>query len=173
MGPGVFYNNYPAVVTKDFCEIKLQKDFLEYTGRVDWIITNPPWSLFRKFLQKGLEVSSNSVWLITVNHLWTKARLRDIKEAGQAIKEIVLMPTPPSFPSSGFQLGAIHIGPAKKIFSIEAFDGRSGGQYDDVEVAKERAKILNIQAGGNALWSKDNWTVKENIIPCDIKITEW
>jgi hypothetical protein len=31
------------------CEIDHGSDFLEWTQRVDWIITNPPWSQFRAF----------------------------------------------------------------------------------------------------------------------------
>ncbi|NCX98366.1 MAG: hypothetical protein EBX35_07285, partial [Planctomycetia bacterium] len=47
-------------------------------------------------------------FLMTVNHVWTKARMRDIKQAGFGIKEICLCEMPPEFPQSGFQLGVIH-----------------------------------------------------------------
>lgn len=45
--------------------------------------------------------------LFTINHLWTRARLRDIKAAGFAIREIVTFDTPKNFPPMGFQLGAV------------------------------------------------------------------
>lgn len=53
-------------------------------------------------------VADNVVFLMTVNHAWTKARLRDVSEAGFGIRSIVLVPTPREFPQSGFQLGAVH-----------------------------------------------------------------
>lgn len=93
----------------DYCEIKEGKDFFDYKGHVNWIITNPPWSLFRKFLVKAMGVADNVVFLVTINHIWTKARIRDIRQANFGIKEIVLVTMPASFPQSGFQLGAIHL----------------------------------------------------------------
>ena len=93
----------------DWCEINKGRDFFDYNKKVDWIITNPPWSKIRKFLQHSMELSDNIVFLMTINHLWTKARLRDIKKARFGIKEIMLLDTPKEFPQMGFQLGAIHL----------------------------------------------------------------
>lgn len=92
-----------------WCEISKGRDFFDFPRRVDWIITNPPWSKIREFLQHSMVLSSNVVFLFTINHLWTKARIRDITEAGFGIKEIVLCETPKSFPQSGFQLGCVHL----------------------------------------------------------------
>lgn len=92
-----------------WCEIKLGKDFFAWDKKVDWIVTNPPWSQIRNFLQHAMAKADNVVFLVTVNHLWTKARIRDIHGWGFGIKEILLVDMPKSFPQSGFQLGAIHI----------------------------------------------------------------
>ncbi len=92
-----------------WCEINDGRDFLQWNQPVDWIITNPPWSKIRAFLSHAMTVSTNVVFLLTVNHVWTKARIRDIQHAGFGIKEIVLVEMPPSFPQSGFQLGAVHV----------------------------------------------------------------
>lgn len=92
-----------------WCEILESKDFFEFNEKVDWIITNPPYSQMRKFIQKSMEVSDNIVFLTTINHLWLKARLRDIKEAEFGIKEILLLDTPKNFPQSGFQIGCFHL----------------------------------------------------------------
>ena len=35
-------------------------------------------------------LSENVVFLLTINHVWTKARLRDIRAAGFGLREIVL-----------------------------------------------------------------------------------
>lgn len=93
----------------DWCEITKGKDFFEYTKKVDYIFTNPPWSKIRVFLQHSMEIADNIYFLFTINHLWTKARLRDIKNAGFGVVEICLFDTPKTFPQSGFQVGMIHI----------------------------------------------------------------
>ena len=106
-GSGNFLKYLPS--NSLWCEISEGKDFMEFDEKVDWIITNPPWSKIRPFIQKSLEVSDNFVFLTTIVHLWMKARLRDIHQAGFGIKEIILLSTPKSFSQSGFQLGAFHI----------------------------------------------------------------
>ena len=60
----VFYNNYPKNCIKDYCELELGKDFFEYDKKVDWIITNPPYSKFRQFFRKAFELADNIVWLV-------------------------------------------------------------------------------------------------------------
>ena len=98
---------FPATVL--WCEIKQDRDFFKWADPVDWIITNPPWSQIRRFLQHGMTLADQIVFLLTINHLWTKARVRDVREAGFAIREIVLVDMPSSFPQSGFQLGAVRL----------------------------------------------------------------
>ena len=92
----------------DWCEIKRGREFLSYQGRVDWIVTNPPWSQIRPFLQQGFAVADQVVFLMTINHAWTKARLRIAREHGFGLRTLLLVDTPRSFPQSGFQLGAVH-----------------------------------------------------------------
>ncbi len=93
----------------EWCEIKEGRDFFEWHKPVDWIVTNPPWSLIRTFLRHGMEVSDHVVFLLTINHVWTKARVRDMAEMGFGLREIALLEMPPEFPQSGFQLGAVHV----------------------------------------------------------------
>lgn len=105
-GEGNFLAHMPGAY---WCEIKKGRDFYSWKEPVNWIVTNPPWSQIRAFLGHGMEVADNIVFLMTINHVWTKARIRDIKENSFGIKEIALVEMPPTFPQSGFQLGAIHI----------------------------------------------------------------
>jgi len=49
------------------------------------------------------------VYLITINQLWTRARLGDLKLAGFGLREMVMMETPANFPPMGFQFGAVHL----------------------------------------------------------------
>ena len=92
------------------CEIAHGSDFFDFHEKVNWIVTNPPWSLARKFARHAYEIADDVIFLITINHFTAlKARFRDMEEAGFAIREIALVDTPPSpWPQSGFQLGAIH-----------------------------------------------------------------
>jgi hypothetical protein len=111
------YENYNLIIQLQgkegikwaWCEILENKDFFEFKEECDWIITNPPYSKMRKFIQHSMKISDNVVFLTTINHLWLKARIRDIKEAGFGIKEIVLCNTPKEFPQSGFQFGIFHL----------------------------------------------------------------
>ena len=92
-----------------WCEILENKDFFDFKDKSNWIITNPPYSKLRKFLQHSMEVSDNIVFLTTINHLWLKARLRDIETAGFGIKEIIVFDTPKTFPQAGFQIGCFYL----------------------------------------------------------------
>ena len=106
-GAGNFLKQLPKGAA--WCEIKEGRDFFAWTQKVDWIITNPPWSQMRRCLQQAMSVADHVVFLLTLNHLWTRARLRDIKAAGFGLREIVLLDLPSSFPPMGFQLGAVHL----------------------------------------------------------------
>lgn len=88
-------------------EIDEGSDFLTAQSgcRYDWTITNPPWSKLRQFLKKSMEV-----FLCLVNAFFMKARMRDMREAGFGMKEILFVPTPPKpWPQTGFALGAVHV----------------------------------------------------------------
>ena len=102
-------NIYNLLKDADWCEISQGRDFFDYNNKVDYIFTNPPWSKIRPFLQHSMSISNNIYFLFTVNHLWTKARLRDIEENGFGIKEILIFDTPKTFPQSGFQVGMVHL----------------------------------------------------------------
>lgn len=109
-GGGAFYDNFPNHLTKEWCEVEQGRDFLTYLGKHDWIITNPPWSKMRDFIQHGCLVADRVVYLSTLTHFVTKARLRDLKQLGFGLREFYCVPTPKKdWPASGFQLGAMLI----------------------------------------------------------------
>jgi len=88
------------------CEISNGTNFFEFNDKVDFIVTNPPWSLTRKFLVHSMSVSDNIAFLIPINHLiGLKARMRDMKQKGFWVTDVKLITTPKEFPQSGFQLG--------------------------------------------------------------------
>ena len=106
-GEGSFYDNLPS--PKLWAEINLGIDFLEWEKPVEWIITNPPYSIYDLFLSKCFEVSENVVLLIPLQKLWkSKTNENMVNEYG-GIKEIVYMGTGNrhGFPV-GFPVGAVH-----------------------------------------------------------------
>lgn len=100
--------NFLKVMKADWAEISRGKNFFEITGKWDWIITNPPYSQYRAFMNKSFEVADNIVFLQLINAIWYKARLTDMKNAGFGIKELFLLETPKEFPQFGFQLGCVY-----------------------------------------------------------------
>lgn len=125
-GQGNLYRFLPKGAL--WCEIEKGRDFFEWSEPVDWIITNPPWSQIREFLKHSMRVADHVVFLMTINHVWTKARIRDIREAGFGIREITLLEMPREFPQSGFQLGAVYVrrGWSGKITFNDLSAGGSG-----------------------------------------------
>lgn len=113
-GDGAFSEQFPKQkFAPTWFEITEGFDFLSHPGQpksYNWIITNPPWSKFVDFLVQSMRVSSNVVFLVTLNHFQTRARMRMIEEAGFRFREILLIETPPKpWPQSGFQVAAVHI----------------------------------------------------------------
>lgn len=109
-GSGSFYNQYPDHCTRDWCEIDDGRDFLTHDfgdQRFDWIVTNPPWSRFRPFLNRAMSLSDNIVFLCLTNAWFMKARQADIKAAGFGMVEVLNLPQPPKpWPQTGFSLSA-------------------------------------------------------------------
>ena len=101
-------NFLKAMPTADWCEIDKGKDFMEAFGHWDWIITNPPYSKYRAFLNKSMDVANNIVFLQLINATFYKARLRDMFAHNFGIKEIWCIDTPKEFPQFGFQMGCIY-----------------------------------------------------------------
>ena len=107
-GNGAFYDNFPTD-NKDWCELGEGKDFLQYGDSVEWIITNPPWSKIQKFLEHGMKIANNIVYLTTINHYTTKRRIREMREYNFGVVEVYCVPTPKKpWPQMGFQLAAVH-----------------------------------------------------------------
>ena len=141
MGDGAFYLNFPTDSETLWCELDQGMDFFNHSRKCDWIITNPPWSKMRTFLQHSMTLAKNIVFLTSINHYATKARLRDMLQANFGIKEFYCFDTPKSFPQSGFQLAAVHTqlgytGPSQYSFSREfsSYHLTSMEQTDDSNI---------------------------------------
>lgn len=108
----------------DWMEVDLGRDFFAGGGRYDWVVTNPPWSQFRPFLCKSMDVADNVVFLSLVNAFFMKARVADMRDRGFGIVQILMLKTPSKpWPQTGFQLGATHIrrghkGPTTIVYPV-------------------------------------------------------
>ena len=80
-GEGAFYKFLPQ--GSDWCEVREGRDFFQYNHRVDWIISNPPYSVFSQFLRHSFNVADNIVYLIPVNKAFNSFKMmKDISEWG-------------------------------------------------------------------------------------------
>jgi hypothetical protein len=89
-GGGAFYeplvSNYSKV---SWCEIDEGVDFFKHNNAYDWIVTNPPYSIFNKVLPRCLELADNNLLVIPVNKLLSSMpRLMDVKRAGCSIRQL-------------------------------------------------------------------------------------
>ena len=108
-GASAFYDAFPPHLTAHWCELSEGRDFFGWTRRVNWVMTNPPFSKLRDFLNHAMAVSDNVVFLAALSHFGTRARIRDIRTAGFGLRRVLLVPTPRDWPSSGFQFAAVHL----------------------------------------------------------------
>lgn len=115
----------------DYSEIDEGKDFFSVPEvNQDWIITNPPFSLISKFLEKSYQLGvDNIVFLCTVNAFWMNGKLETMKKYGYSIKEIQIVESPyfrrlNSWPQSGFSLGAVHISKGDNMGQIKVQENK-------------------------------------------------
>lgn len=112
-GEGAFYNRLKDYSDQEvyWCEIDEGKDFFDFNGKVDWVVTNPPYSIFNKVLPKLLEIADNNIIVVPVSKLLSSIpKLMDIKRAGHGIKEVYYLGSGRQlkFPF-GFPVAAIYI----------------------------------------------------------------
>ena len=87
-GKGAFYDNFPDIVRKEYCEMNEGIDYLKYEGTVDITISNPPFvprKLFWNFHLKAMETTRKEIyWLINMCSLnvFTPKRLGEMKDKG-------------------------------------------------------------------------------------------
>lgn len=107
-GKGAFYDNYPNNVEKLWCELDCNKDFFEFNDRVDWIISNPPYSIFNKVIEHSFAICDNIVYLIPINKLTSSfTRIKQLSNWGGIPKVILMSPKAIGFPF-GFAVGAVY-----------------------------------------------------------------
>lgn len=107
-GAGVFLDYLPA--GSEWCEITHGRDFFEWTQPVDWVVSNPPYSLTRPWFKHSYTVADHLLYLVPLRNVFSGyGFVREIYEFG-GIREIRLYGTGGKlgFPM-GNAVGAMHI----------------------------------------------------------------
>lgn len=106
-GKGAFLKYLPK--NSDWCEIAEGKDFYEYNKKVDWIVTNPPYSHFELFLEHCFKLADNIVLLVPCSKFFTSiGKLRQVFEYGNFVELHTLPSGKAGFPF-GFPSGVFYI----------------------------------------------------------------
>lgn len=80
-GEGVFLDYLPTGT--EWCEITEGRDFFDWRERVDWVVSNPPYSLTRKWFRHSYAVSDNLLYLVPLRNVFSGyGFLREIHEFG-------------------------------------------------------------------------------------------
>ncbi len=109
LGTGSFYNQYPEGVDKDWCEIDEGKDFFTYTDKVDWIVSNPPYSILDEVLNHSFKIADNIVYLVPLSKIVSSMkRVRAISNYGGVPYIYILASSKCGF-NFGFPSCAIYI----------------------------------------------------------------
>lgn len=77
-GDGAFFNHFPKNSNNEYCELREGSDFFDYGKNVDWVIGNPPYSIFEEFLIKGFEISDNVSYLVPTNKVFQRQIIMDM-----------------------------------------------------------------------------------------------
>jgi len=91
------------------CEILDGSDFFQWTKKVDWIITNPPYSIYDLFLEHALEVADNVVFFVPLMKAFKNNRTQRMVSEYGGLREIVYMGTGAQHGFAvGFPVGCLH-----------------------------------------------------------------
>lgn len=105
-GDGAFTRYMPAA---DYCEISEGRDFFKWASPVNWVIGNPPYSAFGKWILHSMAISDNVVFLAPVAKPFYSEKLFRTMQTWGKIKHIRVYGggSKLDFPI-GFLIGAIH-----------------------------------------------------------------
>ena len=76
----------------------IQKDFLKYKKKFDYIITNPPYNIFKQFYEHSLKVFTNGMYLLLpLDYLHSKERFELMYNSDKILKKVFIFVRRPLF----------------------------------------------------------------------------
>lgn len=106
-GEGAFLKYLPK--NSLWCEIVDGRNFFDFHEKVDWIVTNPPYSDFNRFLEHCFNLAENIVLLVPVAKMFkSMGTLRAILNYGGFVSIHILPASKAGFPF-GFPCAIYHI----------------------------------------------------------------
>ena len=84
---GSYYNQFPND-NKEWSEILEGRDFFEFTGKVDIICSNPPYSCIDKILHKCIELKPRVISILIGQGNFTAKRLELLEDSGYGLKKM-------------------------------------------------------------------------------------
>lgn len=96
-GEGAFLKYLPK--NTEWCEITEGKNYYDYNKKVDWLVTNPPYSDYNRFLDHSFELADNIVLLVPVAKMFKSlGTLKKIYEYGGFVEIHTLPSSKAGFP---------------------------------------------------------------------------
>ena len=96
-GEGSFLKFLPK--NTDWCEITDGRNYYDYNQKVDWIVTNPPYSDFNRFLEHSFNLSENIVILVPIAKMFkSMGTLKSIFNYGGFVSIYTLPSSKAGFP---------------------------------------------------------------------------
>lgn len=106
-GAGAFLTWLPA--GSPWCELTEGRDFFAFTEKVDWIITNPPFSNLTQVFEHAFKIADNCVFLIPISKYWSSAPRLELARGYGGLAEILHMGRGRSIGFDiGFPFAAMH-----------------------------------------------------------------
>lgn len=86
-GMGVFYDNLPPCV-KDWCEITEGHDYFSYNQEVDVVIGNPPFSMWKRWIQHTVSLNPQKICFVMGCVNLTPLRFKMFEDAGYGLAQL-------------------------------------------------------------------------------------
>lgn len=106
-GDGAFYRHLPDGA--EWCEVRDGRDFFDFTNRVDWIIGNPPYSIFEDWLRHSFEIANDVAYILPTNKVFQRQVIMSMINQYGGVKALKVYGSGSvvGFPF-GFSVGTFH-----------------------------------------------------------------
>lgn len=91
-GDGAFFKAFPRVKGNKlaWCEISEGRDFYSWTWAVDWVIGNPPYSIFHEFLKHSFSIADHVLYLLPINKVFNSQRTMTMIKKWGGVRRVLV-----------------------------------------------------------------------------------